>query len=180
MALKKNVSGQYLYFCLVSTASGLPVAGASGVISGRKSLDGLSGMIVLSGNIIELGGGSYRANLYDHDTNGDCAGYLFTASGCAPVQYSMVTQGGMSGSFHLGSGAYAVDIPQGVLAADFSGMDCSGSRNLLNAARKLVNRFDLSAFSGRLAVYKEDDTTLAFTQDVTGQSGAVPIVQLRR
>ena len=61
----RNRSGQFVYFTLVSSLSGNAVTGSSGSISGRKSLDGLSGMIVLSGNIIELGGGSYRANLYD-------------------------------------------------------------------------------------------------------------------
>jgi hypothetical protein len=111
--LVKNKSGQYLYFSLVSTLSGIAVTGSSGSISGRKSLDGLSGMIVLSGNIIELGGGSYRANLYDFDTNGDYAGYLFTASGCVPVQYSMITQGGISGNTFLGSGS----ITSGLIAS---------------------------------------------------------------
>src|SRR4051812_34833091 len=83
----KNRSGQFVYFSLISAISGNQVTGASGSISGRKSLDGLSGLIVLSGNIIELGGGSYRGNLYDFDTNGDQVGYFFSASGCVPVQY---------------------------------------------------------------------------------------------
>jgi hypothetical protein len=111
--LLKNVSGQFLYFSLVSALSGNQVTGASGNISGRKSLDGLSGMIVLSGNIIELGGGSYRANLFDFDTNGNYAGYLFTASGCVPVQYSLVTMGGVSGQVFLGSGS----ITSGLIAS---------------------------------------------------------------
>ncbi len=112
MALKKNVSGQYLYLALVGVSGA--VTGASGQISGRKSLDGLSGMIVLSGNIIELGGGSYRANLYDFDTNGDYAGYLFTSSGAAPVQYSMVTLGGESGFIYPASGVNVTVPPSSI------------------------------------------------------------------
>lgn len=104
MSLLKNRSGQYLYFCLVGMNGSGAIIGASGLVSGRKSLDNLSGMIVLSGNIIELGGGSYRANLYDFDTNGNYAGYLFTSSGAAPVQYSLATVGGISGFLWIASG----------------------------------------------------------------------------
>lgn len=317
----KNRSGQYVYFSLISALSGNAVAGASGSVSGRKCLDGLSGMITLSGNVIELGGGAYRANLYDFDTNGDQAGYYFTASGCVPVllnydmidgngsgrfypasgmtfpasgafatvspaslsgvtiqsgAYSTVLPANLSGVFAtvlpanlsgvvansglfvtatatvdpaaisgvfatvpkatlsgvvVQSGAYAtvllanlsgvvansglsvsvlpanlsglvasvlpdtlsgvtVNVLSGttylnsgfaasVLTHPFTGMDYSGQRNLLNAARKLINRFDLAAFSGRLAVYREDDSTLAYLQDVTTQSGAVPITALK-
>ncbi len=105
----KNRSGQFIYFTLVSATSGTPVTGASGSISGRKSLDGLSGMIVLSGNIIELGGGSYRANLYDFDTNGDQAGFLFTAFGAVPVQYHFdMIDGQCSGNVWPASGVNVV------------------------------------------------------------------------
>lgn len=392
----KNRSGQFVYFSLVSALSGNPVTGASGAISGRKSLDGLSGMIVLSGNIIELGGGSYRANLYDFDTNGDQVGYLFTASGCVPVQYQfdmidgngsgrfflgsgsitsgliasgivfvasgpfvntprdtlsgLVVNSGLfvtvpiatisgaiansglfvtvptatisgvvansglfvtvpketisgvvansglsviatlysgslnsgqtvavysglfvtvpketisgvvansglfvnaavtvdsglsviatlysgalnsgqtvaaysgvwgttslnsgqsvlvysgqlsgqqltartvldksgytasllSGTVYLASGTISVEVPEKLLTYNYSGApDVSGQRNLLNATRKLINRFDLGAASGRLSVFCEDDSTLAYRQDVTAQSGTVPITQLK-
>ncbi len=112
--MNKNMSGQAIYFTLVSAISGNPVTGASGAISGRKSLDLLSGMIVLSGNIIELGGGSYRANLFDFDTNGNQAGYLFTASGCVPVQYQFdMMDGSASGRIFLGSGS----ITSGLIAS---------------------------------------------------------------
>lgn len=214
----KNISGQYAYFSLVSAISGNPVTGASGSISGRKSLDGLSGLILLSGNIIELGGGSYRANLYDFDTNGNQVGYFFSSSGCVPVQYqfdmtdglasghvwlavgqnanlsginAIVPPGNLSGvgtistiysgtlsKFSLSSGVLAVEIPQAVHVWNYSGTDASGIRCLLNAGRKLVNKWDTSAASGRLSVYKEDDSTLAIRQDITSQSGAAPIVAL--
>lgn len=112
--MQKNRSGQAVYFALVSAISGNPVTGASGAISGRKSLDLLSGLIVLSGNIIELGGGSYRANLYDFDTNGDQVGYFFSASGCVPVQYQFdMIDGNGSGHIFLGSGS----ITSGLIAS---------------------------------------------------------------
>lgn len=118
--MRKNVSGQYLYFSLISAISGNPVTGASGAISGRKSLDGLSGMIVLSGNIIELGGGSYRANLYDFDTNGNQVGYLFTASGAVPVQYQFdMIDGNASGAVWPASGVN-VTVPIASISGNIS------------------------------------------------------------
>lgn len=204
--MQKNVSGQYVYFSLVSALSGNQVTGASGAISGRKSLDGLSGMIVLSGNVIELGGGSYRANLFDFDTNGNQAGYLFTASGCVPVQYQFdmidgigsghvflasgqavnVLSGnlvsvysGQISKFTLASGLLATEIPQAMHVWNYSGgPDVSGIRCLLNAERKLINKWDTSANSGKLTVYKEDDSTEAYKQDMTLTSGASPITSL--
>ncbi len=111
MSLKKAVSGQFLYFALNSVLSGFPITGFSGAISGRKASDGISGMIVLSGNIIELGGGMYRANLYDFDCSGDCMGYLFTASGAVARDFSVVTVGGMSGFLYPASGVNATVPP---------------------------------------------------------------------
>jgi hypothetical protein len=113
--MRKNVSGQYVYFGMISALSGTPLIGLSGMISGRKSLDGLSGLIVLSGNIIELGGGSYRANLFDFDTNGNQGGYFFSApSGAVPVQYQFdMLDGNGSGAVFLASGS----VTSGLIAS---------------------------------------------------------------
>lgn len=105
--LKRAVSGQFLFFDLVSALSGNPVTGASGQISGRKATDAISGMILLSGNIIELGGGAYRANLFDWDCSGLFLGYLFTSSGCVPRMFSVVTVDATSGSVFPASGINA-------------------------------------------------------------------------
>lgn len=107
--LRRAISGQYLYFTLNSAISGNPVIGASGQISGTKSIDGLSGMIVLSGNIIELGNGSYRANLFSFDVDGLNVGYQFTASGCVSVQYSIATVANVSGAIFTASGLPTMD-----------------------------------------------------------------------
>lgn len=79
----------------------------------------------------------------------------------------------LSGTVHLVDGAYSDLIPKGVLYWNFSGAsNNSGIRNLLNAGRKLVGKVSLTAASGYLYVYKEDDATLALRQAVTTQSGA--------
>ena len=74
-------SGQYLYFSLVSAISGNIVTGASGAISGRRSLDG-GALSLLSGFVTELssGQGQYVANLFAEDVTGNCIGFLFTAA----------------------------------------------------------------------------------------------------
>lgn len=62
---------------------------------------------------------------------------------------------------------------------DFSGApDTSGVRCLLEANRKLINRWSLNVASGYLRVYKEDDLTTAYDQAVTSTSGAPPITSL--
>lgn len=112
--MQRAVSGQFLFFDLVSVLSGFPVTGLSGAISGRKATDGISGMIVLSGNIIELGGGMYRANLYDFDTSGLQIGYLFTASGCVPRSFHVDTVDLSSGRNYPASGVNAVVPPSSI------------------------------------------------------------------
>lgn len=141
--LKRAVSGQFVYFDLVSAISGNAVTGASGSISGRKATDDVSGMIVLSGNIIELGGGMYRANLYDFDTSGLYIGYYFTASGCVPRSFSIVTVDSTSGRLFLSSGQ-AVSVNSGQL---------SGQQvNLLSGNQTQVwSGTQVNVFSGQLS-----------------------------
>ena len=82
-----------------------------------------------------------------------------------------------SGSFP--SGLLTVTIPQSILELDFSGLPSTPKHTLVNAARKLINRWDTTMSSGELVVYLEDDATAAYTQSVGTQSGAIPIVNLR-
>lgn len=326
----KNKSGQFVYLGLVSAFSGNAVTGASGQISGRRSIDGGS-QGLFSGFITEIGGGQYILNGFDFDFNGNNIGMLFTASGCVPVNYTVLTIGGISGqvficsgqsvnvfsgqlsgytmnpnsgatwltSGHqaalysgqnvnmfsgqlsgqqvnllsgnqtavvsgtnvntwsgqtqiasgpfvvtsivsgttflasgqsvnllsgnnvqlysgqnvniysgqlsgytinpnsgafvnaaasvasgttfLASGQIATEIPKAVHVWNYSGApNVSGQPCLLNAERKLINRFDLSTFSGQLAVYQEDNATLAYLQAVSTVSGGQPIGGLSR
>ncbi len=77
------------------------------------------------------------------------------------------------------SGMLAVEIPYGILKADFSGVTGEAARSLINANRKLIDKWDTTTNSGKLTVFKEDDTTQAYTQNLTTQSGANPIVSLK-
>lgn len=118
--LRKNVSGQWLYFVAVSALSGNPVASiASGNISGRVSLDG-GVQAVLAGPVVEVGGGQYQANLFAADTNGGNCGYLFTMSGCVPVSFTVITTAHVSGTLFPNSGL-AVNLLSGNVTSPYSG-----------------------------------------------------------
>ncbi len=84
---------------------------ASGLnaVSGRKSIDG-GALSLLSGwisGVVEVtpGQGVYMAPLYDFDTNGRNIGFNFTASGCVPVNFTIITTNNVSGQIFLGSGS---------------------------------------------------------------------------
>lgn len=64
-------------------------------------------------------------------------------------------------------------IAEAVFKLDLSTLTGEASRSLLNAIRKLRNKWSISGTT--LTVYKEDDSTTAYTQDLTATAGADPI-----
>jgi hypothetical protein len=86
--MRKNVSGQYLYFGLVDASDGSPLTGAS--VSGYRDIDG-AGQGAVTGNITEPGNGQYQLALSTADTNGNCIGFLFAAAGAVPVSMTVFT-----------------------------------------------------------------------------------------
>ena len=174
----RAISGQFVYFDLASAISGNPVTGASGSISGRKATDAISGMIALSGNIIELGGGMYRANLYDFDTSGLYVGYYFTASGCVPRSFSVVTTDASSGRVYPASGVNAVVPPaslSGVVAN--SGLTVSVVKETISgvvANSGLFVTATASVASGSLYLASGSIFRNTFASGVIGSSGGFP------
>lgn len=79
----------------------------------------------------------------------------------------------------LTSGVSAGDITNiadGILKRDMAAVSGESSRSLLNAIRFIRNRWKIS--SGTLTVYKEDDTTSAWTAPVTTTAGSDPITEV--
>ena len=66
------------------------------------------------------------------------------------------------------------EIVLGLLKYDFTGITGEAQRSLLNAARSLVNK--IAVVDNTLTIYKEDDSTPAFTAAVTGDANVSPIV----
>lgn len=62
-----------------------------------------------------------------------------------------------------------------ILKRDMSSVSGEASRSLLNVMRAIRNRWKV--LSGTLTVYKEDDTTSAWTAAETGTGGANPITE---
>jgi hypothetical protein len=78
-----------------------------------------------------------------------------------------------SGSLYLASGWQKT-----LLTTDYSGLPTTPVHSLVNATRKLINRWDTTSNSGQLTVYLEDAASVAYMQPLTSQSGAQPIVSL--
>jgi hypothetical protein len=152
MSLRRNVSGQFVYFTLTSVFSGNVQAGVAAAVSGRKALDGAA-QALLSGSISEVGGGQYRANLFDFDTDGNCIGFLFTASGCSPVNFSVTTDGNTSGRVWLSSGQ-AVSLNSGQSVLVYSGQ-LSGQ--------------PVSLLSGQIVSLYSGQSVLVYSGQLSGQ-----------
>lgn len=63
-----------------------------------------------------------------------------------------------------------------ILKRDFSEVTGEAERSLLNSARKNMNKIAL--VGDTLSIYKENDTTVAFTQTVTTSPLAEPLTEL--
>jgi hypothetical protein len=68
----------------------------------------------------------------------------------------------------------ATEIADEILNREFDDADTGGDRTLLQAARFIRNGFSITGAT--LTVLKEDDTTPAYTRDLTTDAGAIPIV----
>lgn len=84
---RKNVSGQFVYFCLVNASTGAALTGAT--VTAYRALDNGS-QATATGTTTELANGQYRFNLSQADTNGNYGSYLFTATNAVPVEKTVV------------------------------------------------------------------------------------------
>lgn len=154
---------------------------ASGAVTVNYTVttDGLaSGMVFLaSGQGVSLYSGSQVAVVSGTQVN-VFSGQVYPNSGLAVGLLS-----GAAGEDAFASGILDRRIPRAVLVYDYtgaSGVVASGmsGRCLLNASRKLTNKFSLTASSGYLTAYMEDDTSVAYRQALTSVSGAAPVTGL--
>jgi hypothetical protein len=68
------------------------------------------------------------------------------------------------------------EMADAIFKRDMSAVTGEAARSLLNAIRKLMNKWSISGST--LTVCKEDDTTTAYTQAVTSDAAADPITAL--
>lgn len=187
-----NLSGQLItaasgVFGTASLNSGQFVLVYSGQLSGQPAAAAVvnSGLFVTaslnSGQIVLV----YSGQLSGQPTSPNSG--AFTISSLNSGQRALPYSGQLSGQFmtpqsgtaFLGSGQLTQEVPQATLTWNFSGApDVSGVRNLLNANRKLINKWSLADVSGYLRVYRENDTTVAYDQAATSTSGGESVTGL--
>lgn len=68
-------------------------------------------------------------------------------------------------------------VADALLKRDWTAVSGEASRSVLNALRFLRNRFSTIVAPGNVTIYKEDDTTVAYTKDVETDAAAEPIVE---
>lgn len=88
--LRKNVSGQYIYFQGVKTADG--TAFTDVITTKIVSKDG-GASAAMAGVVSHLANGLYRVSPTQADTNADFLGYNFGATGMVPVTANFITVG---------------------------------------------------------------------------------------
>lgn len=71
----------------------------------------------------------------------------------------------------------AVQNADALLKRDWNSVSGEATRSALNALRFVRNRFSTVVTPGSVTVYKEDDTTVAFTKSLTTDAAAEPIVE---
>ncbi len=151
----------------VTANSGLFVTATATIASGQVWL--ASGSVILpSGGNVSLFSGQ-TVSIYSGTQVNVFSGSTYLASG------SIFTT-------TFASGLLTAFLPDRILQRDFtasSGLIASGmsGRCLVNANRKLINKWDLLT-SGFLTTFQEDDSSVAYRQAVTSASGAAPITSL--
>jgi len=123
--LRKNVSGQHLFFMLLD-AAGQPVTGAT--VTARRTLDG-GAQEACTGSVTSLGNGQYAIALSAADTNANNCGYLFSASGAIPVSIGCVLTAA-DPTDAAGFGLSRLDAAVGSRST-YDGADSPGVRTLL-------------------------------------------------
>jgi hypothetical protein len=111
--------------------------------------------------------------------NGYAAGKTYWLVITAGTVDSVSVVGEAVGEFTLGRSAAFAAIPtvnaiaDAVLKRDWTAISGEAARSLLNAARFLRNKWWITG--SVLTVTKEDDTTTAFTSDLTTTPGSNPV-----
>lgn len=153
----KNTAGQYVSANLVSKTDGSAVTTGTTTVYATKD----NGSQTSLGSATHKGNGEWIYALADTDTNANSASYTFVNTSACNVTVNVYPTA-------------LNDIADALLKRDMSAVTGEASRSLLNALRKLRNKWSIS---GSTVTYtKEDDSTSAFTSSVTTSGGAVPII----
>lgn len=162
----------------IATATGSGKTGLSDVTADvwqlTRANPPVATRIVTARAATEIAGGIYAVGVASMDPNTYDYLAIFTTADTTVAQKDIPAAQPLLGAELTTSERDAVAAA--LLKLDFSGITGEANRSALNALRKLMNRWAIS--SNTLTVYKEDDSSSAYTQTVTAAPGADPISSL--
>ena len=148
-------------------ADGDPVTGAAGLDSEVSKDGGTFADCTNEATEIATSSGIYYLDLTSSEMNADTVAVIVKTSTSGAKTTVLVFYPVEAGD----TNGWADDL----LNRDMSAAPDSTARSPLNALRALRNRW--ANPSGTLTIYKEDDTTSAWTSATTGSPGADPITE---
>lgn len=150
----KNTAGQSVCAQLISKTDGSDVTiGTTTVyVTGDAGTQGAG-----SGTVTHEGNGCWSYQPTQGETNYDEAAYTFVNTNAVSVTVNVFP-------------TVLSDIVIAGIKADLAGITGEARRSILNAIRKLLNKWTLIGTT--LTIYKEDDTTSAYTETTTNAAGA--------
>lgn len=167
-----------------STGEALSAAGAAGdpwttALPGAYGA-GTAGKLIGDNINATISSRASQTSVDDVPTNAELATALGTADDAVLAQVALVKA---KTDLIPAAPAAVGDIPTAtqnaaeLLKTDMSAITGEASRSPLNALRFIRNKFSTSVTPGSVTVYKEDDTSVAYTKTLTTDASAEPIVE---
>ncbi len=148
--------------CFIQTADGAEKT--TGVPVCTRLLDGTPNFCVNTATY-DSTFTAWKIDLAAADLNADLVGLVFKLSACQPISYTIRTVQDYPPTANQNALAH--------LTYDMTTVSGEPARCPLNAERFLRNKWVV--VGGVLTVYKEDDTTVAFTATLTQSAGSNPV-----
>jgi hypothetical protein len=152
----KNTGSQVVAAQLIAKTDGSDIT--SGTTTVYVTKDGGTQSSV--GTATHEGNGCWTISPAQADTNADHCAFTFVNSTAITATVNIYP-------------TVLADILIAGIKADLAGITGESRRSVLNALRKLLNKWSVSGTT--LTVYKEDDSTSAFTEALTLDAGANPV-----
>lgn len=175
----RNTAVTGFTFGLLDKVTGAPIT--TGTVTGYRTIDGGT-QTVLTNSPTHEGNGQWSVNLTAAEMNGQTIGLVFTHADAANSYISVVTDTAdlatMAATLATMTATLAAvtstlstmtstltalpnSTAEEILTIDLSGVTGEASRSVLNALRMLRNKW--AVVGTTLTVYKEDDSTAAWT-----------------
>lgn len=149
----KNTASQYVSANLVNKTDGSAVTSGTTTVYATKD----NGSQTSLGSATHKGNGEWIYALADSDTNANSVAYTFVNTSACNVTVNLYPTA-------------LNDIVDAIFKRDLSALSGESRRSLLNAVRKIGNKWAISGTT--LTVYKEDDATSAYTETLTTAADA--------